>query len=171
MCLFSEPRTKAGICDARGLSYKKVSFKRPKVSAVRSVLYSFDRFNGRNGRNFRSFETNFLIGETSGVNEVEICVFLPTVGGRSAIFHQTKHKKSQPCPEHTFLCFPTDWGYETSSRKWNIGRNGLHQLGLPVATSILFPGRRFISPVCTFGFLLSEYESFSTENGITLDIA
>ena len=23
----------------------------------------------------------------------------------------------------------TDWGYETSSRKWNRGRNGLHQLG------------------------------------------
>ena len=36
-----------------------------------------------------------------------------------------------------------------SSRKWNRGRNGLHQLGQPVAPSILFPGRRFISPVCT----------------------
>ena len=43
----------------------------------------------------------------------------------------------------------TDWGYETSSRKWNRGHNGLHQLGQPVAPSILFPGRRFISPVCT----------------------
>ena len=26
--------------------------------------------------------------------------------------------------------------------------NGLHQLGQPVAPSILFPGRHFISPVC-----------------------
>ena len=43
----------------------------------------------------------------------------------------------------------TDWGYEKSSRKWNRGRNGLHQLGLPVAPSILFPGRCFRSPVCS----------------------
>ena len=42
----------------------------------------------------------------------------------------------------------TDWGYEVSSRKWNRGRKGLHQLGQPVVPSILFPGRRFISPVC-----------------------
>ena len=33
----------------------------------------------------------------------------------------------------------TDWGYETSSRKWKRGRNGLHQLGQPVAPSVLFP--------------------------------
>ena len=44
------------------------------------------------------------------------------------------------------LC--TEWGYETSSRKWNRGHNGLHQLGQPVAPSIPFPRRRFISPVC-----------------------
>ena len=46
--------------------------------------------------------------------------------------------------------FSTDWGYETSSRKWNRGRNGLHQLGQPVAPSIATytPGQRFISPVC-----------------------
>ena len=43
----------------------------------------------------------------------------------------------------------TDWGYEMSSRTWNRGINGLHQLGQPVVPSILFPGRRFISPVCT----------------------
>ena len=43
----------------------------------------------------------------------------------------------------------TDWEYEKSSRKWNRGRNGLHQLGQPVAPSILFPGRCFISPVCS----------------------
>ena len=47
------------------------------------------------------------------------------------------------------MLLTTDWGYETSSRKWNRGHNGLHQLGQPVAPSILFPGRRFISPVCT----------------------
>ena len=34
------------------------------------------------------------------------------------------------------LC--TDWGYGTSSRKWNRERNSLHQLGQPVAPSILF---------------------------------
>ena len=32
----------------------------------------------------------------------------------------------------------TDWGYEMSSRKWNRGRNGLHQVGQPVAPFILF---------------------------------
>ena len=42
----------------------------------------------------------------------------------------------------------TEWGYETSSRKWNRGCNGLHQLGQPVAPSIQFPGRCFTSPVC-----------------------
>ena len=56
------------------------------------------------------------------------------------------------------LC--TDWGYETSPRKWNRGRNGLHQLGQPVAPSIIFPGRRFISPVCThFRFNRSQNSS------------
>ena len=29
---------------------------------------------------------------------------------------------------HAWL-YCTDWGYETSSRKWNRGRSGLHQLG------------------------------------------
>ena len=28
---------------------------------------------------------------------LQICVFLPTVGGESAIFHQTQHQKSHPC--------------------------------------------------------------------------
>ena len=45
---------------------KFVSNDRKFRPLERSILYSFDRFNGRNGRNFRSFETNFLIGETSG---------------------------------------------------------------------------------------------------------
>ena len=46
---------------------KFVSNDRKFRPLERSILYSFDPFNGRNGRNFRSFETNFLIGETSGV--------------------------------------------------------------------------------------------------------
>ena len=51
------------------------------------------------------------------------------------------------------LMYSTDWGCETSFRKWNRGCNGLHQLGQPVAPSILFPGRRFISPVCMSFFV------------------
>ena len=36
--------------------------------------------------------------------------------------------------------YSTDWGYKTSSRIWNRGGNGLHQLGQPVAPSVLlFP--------------------------------
>ena len=34
-------------------------------------------------------------------------------------------------PQRFFAVICTDWGYETSSRKWNRGRNGLHQLGQP----------------------------------------
>ena len=51
------------------------------------------------------------------------------------------------------LMYSTDWGCETSFRKWNRGCNGLHQLGQPVAPSIIFPGRRFISPVCMSFFV------------------
>ena len=43
----------------------------------------------------------------------------------------------------------TDWGYETSSRKYTRGRNRLPKLVQTIAPSIPFPGRRFISPVCT----------------------
>ena len=38
------------------------------------------------------------------------------------------------------LLFPTTlWIKRIEHRKWNRGRNGLHQLGQPVAPSILFP--------------------------------
>ena len=67
----------------------------------------------------------------------------------------------------------TDWGYETSSRKWNRGRNGLHQLEQPVEPSILFPGRRFISPVCisldlsaSLGALFKGYLSLLQQHGL-----
>ena len=49
--------------------------------------------------------------------------------------------------EVNFAC--TGFAFSFERRKWNRGRNGLHQLGQPVAPSILFPGRCFISPFCT----------------------
>ena len=69
-------------------------------------------------------------------------------------------------------CICTDWVrvYETSSRKWNRGRNGLHQLGHPVVPSILFPGQRFISPVCS-GFIVADGVSRSKERSVTENIA
>ena len=51
-----------------------------------------------------------------------------------------------------------------SSRKWNRGRNGLHQLGQPVAPSILFPGRHFISPVCIVLDNLRSYPLHLSQN-------
>ena len=38
------------------------------------------------------------------------------------------------------FCFSTLLIKRIEHRKWNRGRNGLHQLGQPVAPSILFPG-------------------------------
>ena len=61
----------------RGLSYKKRRFKRPKVWDVSNVFSEFGTFHTLwkdisnvphlpNVPNFGTFETSFLIGETSG---------------------------------------------------------------------------------------------------------
>ena len=42
-------------------------------------------------------------------------------------------------PIRTVLLDYTLWIKRIEHRKWNRGRNGLHQLGQPVAPSILFP--------------------------------
>ena len=64
----------------------------------------------------------------------------------------------------------TDWGYETSSRKWNRGSNGLHQLGQPVAPSILFPGRRVMSPVFIAPVSPNPYQSSLRKSTLSLPI-
>ena len=52
-----------------------------------------------------------------------------------------QHSVSPPCIlyEQKNYQLSTLWIKMIEHRKWNEGRNGLHQLGQPVAPSILFP--------------------------------
>ena len=62
VCRCTEAEVSAEVSPIRKFVSNDRKF-RPFRPLKRSKLYSIDRSNGRN---FRSFETNFLIGETSG---------------------------------------------------------------------------------------------------------
>ena len=86
----------------------------------------FGSTKGRPAPKMRSNGSAFLAGSSCGGQTL---VRGKTIESRLALRLALR--------EVNFAC--TGFAFSFEHRKWNRGRNGLHQLGQPVAPSILFP--------------------------------